>query len=157
MRRSASEKMEVIRIVEGSELGVKRTLEELGISRSTFYEWYKSYLEEGFDGLKPKTSKRKSFWNKIPEKERQKVIETALDRTELSPRELAFEITDEQGWFISESSVYRILKEKGFTVLFQMRFRPFQMRIRDFIIFSNEILTLANMMLVSRILTTLLI
>lgn len=112
MRRSASEKMEVIRIVEGSELGVKRTLEELGISRSTFYEWYKRYLEEGFDGLKPKTSKRKSFWNKIPAKERQRVIETALDRTELSPRELAFEITDNQGWFISESSVYRILKER---------------------------------------------
>lgn len=113
MRRSASEKMEVIRIVEGSELGVKRTLEELGISRSTFYEWYKRYLEKGFDGLKPKTSKRKSFWNKIPYKERQMVVETALDRTDLSPRELAFEITDEQGWFISESSVYRILKERG--------------------------------------------
>jgi len=114
MRRSASEKMEVIRIVEGSELGVKRTLEELGISRSTFYEWYKRYLEEGFDGLKTKTSKCKSFWNKIPDKERQMVVETALDRTDLSPRELAFEITDEQGWFISESSVYRILKERGF-------------------------------------------
>jgi transposase InsO family protein len=112
MRRSASEKMEVIRIVEGSELGVKRTLEELGISRSTFYEWYKRYLEEGFDGLKPKTPKRKSFWNKIPEKERQMVVETALERTELSPRELAFEITDKQGWFISESSVYRILKQQ---------------------------------------------
>jgi len=112
MRRSASEKMEVIRIVEGSELGVKRTLEELGISRSTFYEWYKRYLEGGFDGLKPKTPKRQSFWNKIPEKERQMVVETALDRTELSPRELAFEITDKQGWFISESSVYRILKER---------------------------------------------
>lgn len=114
MRRSASEKMEVIRIVEGSELGVRRTLEELGISRSTFYEWYKRYLEKGFDGLKPKTPKRKSFWNKIPDKERQMVVETALERTELSPRELAFEITDKQGWFISESSVYRILKEKDF-------------------------------------------
>ena len=113
MRRSASEKMEIIRIVEGSELGVKRTLNELGINRSTFYEWYRLYLEEGYEGLKPKVPNRKSFWNKIPEKERNQVVETALDLTELSPRELAFHITDKQGWFISESSVYRILKERG--------------------------------------------
>ncbi len=113
MRRSASEKMEIINIVEGSELGVKRTLDELGISRSTFYEWYKRYLENGFDGLKPKVPERNSFWNKIPEKERNRVVETALDKTELSPRELAYHITDKQDWFISESSVYRILKERG--------------------------------------------
>jgi transposase InsO family protein len=113
MRRSASEKLEIIRIVEGSELGVKRTLEELGISRSTFYEWYRNYLEHGFDGLKPKVPKRKTFWNKIPDKERNKVVELALDKTDLSPRELAYHITDNQGWFISESSVYRIMKERG--------------------------------------------
>ena len=68
---------------------------------------------EEFDGLKPKVPARKSFWNKIPEKERHQVVETALDKTELSPRELAYHITDRQGWFISESSVYRILKERG--------------------------------------------
>jgi transposase InsO family protein len=113
MRRSAGEKMEIIRIVQDSELGVKRTLEELGISRSTFYEWYKRYLEEGYEGLKPKESKRRSFWNKIPDQERQKVVETALEKEDLSPRELACHITDNQGWFISESSVYRILKERG--------------------------------------------
>ena len=113
MRRSASEKMEIIRIVQDSELGVKRTLEELGVSRSTFYEWYGRYLSEGFDGLELKTPNRKTFWNKIPEKEKQKVVETALDMTDLSPRELAYHITDKQGWFISESSVYRILKERG--------------------------------------------
>ena len=50
MRRSASEKFEIIRLVENSDLGVKRTLEELGINRSTFYEWYRNYLEYGFDG-----------------------------------------------------------------------------------------------------------
>jgi len=113
MRRSASEKMEIIRIVQDSELGVKQTLEELGISRSTFYVWYKHYLENGFEGLKPKLPKRKSFWNKIPEKEKKKVVEIALEEEELSPRELACHITDKKGWFISESSVYRILKERG--------------------------------------------
>jgi transposase len=113
MRRSASEKLEIIRLVENSDLGVKRTLEELEINRSTFYEWYRSYLEDGFDGLKPKVPNRKTFWNKIPDEERNKVVELALDKTELSPRELAYHITDNQGWFISESSVYRILKERG--------------------------------------------
>jgi len=111
MRRSASEKMEIIRIVQDSELGVKQTLEELGISRSTFYVWYKNYLENGYDGLKPKSPNRKLFWNKIPEKEKNKVREIALEKEDLSPRELAFHITDKKGWFISESSVYRILKE----------------------------------------------
>jgi transposase-like protein len=87
MRRSVSEKIEIIRIVEGSELSVKRTLKELGISRSTFYEWYKRYLQEGYEGLQPKDVKRLSFWNRIPQKERSKVIETALERPDLSPRE----------------------------------------------------------------------
>jgi putative transposase len=113
MRRSASEKMEIIRLVEGSELGVKRTLEELGINRSTFYQWYGNYLRDGFEGLKPKVPERKTFWNKIPEQERNRVVELALERTDLSPRELACTITDTQGWFISESSVYRILKQRG--------------------------------------------
>jgi len=40
-------------------------------------------------------------------------VELALDKTDLSPRELAYHITDNQGWFISESSIYRILKERG--------------------------------------------
>ena len=113
MRRSASEKLEIIRLVENSDLGVKRTLEKLGINRSTFYEWYRSYLVDGFNGLKPKVPNRKTFWNKIPDKERNKVVEIALDKTDLSPRELAYHITDNHGWFISESSVYRILKERG--------------------------------------------
>jgi putative transposase len=44
---------------------------------------------------------------------RNKVVETALEYTALSPRELAWHITDNQNYFISESSVYRILKERG--------------------------------------------
>jgi len=105
--------MEIIRIVEDSQLSVKRTLQELGISRSTFYEWYHRYSKNGYDGLKQRSKEQKVFWNKVPDKERQKVVETALDKEDLSPRELAYHITDNQGWFISESSVYRILKSRG--------------------------------------------
>jgi transposase-like protein len=110
MRRSYNEKREIIRIVEQSELSVNRTLDELGIKRSTFYEWYKRYLEEGEAGLKARKPERRTFWNQIPDAERQQVVEIALDKPELSCRELACYITDNKKWFISESSVYRILK-----------------------------------------------
>jgi transposase-like protein len=38
MRYPASEKLEIIRLVEQSHLPVKRTLEKLGIPRSTFID-----------------------------------------------------------------------------------------------------------------------
>lgn len=110
MRHSASEKLEIIRTVEESELSVRRTLAEIGIHRSTFYQWYRRYLEDGPDGLQQKRPLPKVFWNRIPESVRKEVVSTALENTEKSPRELACMITDTQDYFISESSVYRILK-----------------------------------------------
>jgi putative transposase len=110
MRYGQSEKMEVIRIVEGSGLGVKQTLRELGINRSTFYQWYRRYFEDGYDGLALRKPGLRRFWNAIPSWERDKVVETALDHPDKSPRELAWHITDKRGYYISESSVYRILK-----------------------------------------------
>ena len=112
MRRTASEKMEIIKIVSESEIGVLRTLDELGIKPSTFYGWYNAYKEHGFDGLTPKRPDRKHFWNKIPDHKREEVVDLALDWPDLSPREVANKIVDEKGWFVSESSVYRILKER---------------------------------------------
>ena len=38
------------------------------------------------------------------------IVEVALDRPDLTPTELAWHITDTQDYFVSESSVYRILK-----------------------------------------------
>lgn len=40
MRYPASEKVEIIRLVEQSHLPVKQTLDKLSIPRSTFYRWY---------------------------------------------------------------------------------------------------------------------
>lgn len=110
MRHSASEKMEVIRLVEGSSLSVKRTLAELEIPRSTFYRWYRAYARSGFAGLEREDTLDRRQWNRIPEAERERVAEVAIEQPELSPRELAWHITDTEGWFVSESSVYRILK-----------------------------------------------
>jgi transposase InsO family protein len=67
-------------------------------------------VEGGYDGLAPQPPAERRFWNRIPEPERRMVVDTALAKPELSPRELAWHITDSQGTFISESSVYRILR-----------------------------------------------
>ena len=89
MRHSPSEKLEIIRTVENSELSVRRTLKELGIHCSTFYNWYRRFLEDGVEGLGPKQPKARTFWNKIPEEVKEQVVSEALELTALSPRELA--------------------------------------------------------------------
>jgi transposase InsO family protein len=113
MRYTQAEKMEIIDIVDNSEIGVNKTLIEMGIHKSTFYNWYERYLEGGYDGLAPKKRAQNSQWNRIPDYRRQEVVELALEQTELSSRELAFDITDNRGWSICESSVYKILKARG--------------------------------------------
>ncbi len=110
MRRTASEKLEIIRLVEGTDLPVRETLRQLGVPRSTFYGWYQLYLALGFDGLHDKKPAPRPRWNAIPDKVQQQVLDLALERTDLSPRELACQYTDEKRYFVSESSVYRILK-----------------------------------------------
>ena len=109
MRLSPAEKMEAIRMVEESDLSMRRTLDQLGIHRSTFGRWYRAYLEYGYDGLVPKSGQRR-HWNRIPDRVRERVVEVALADPELSPREIACKMTDREGHFLSESSVYRILK-----------------------------------------------
>jgi len=119
MRYPASEKLEIIRLVEGSHLPTRRTLDKLGIPRTTFYRWYDRYLAEGPEALEDRSprpaledrSPRPSrVWNRIPEPVRGKIKELALQESELSPRELAVQFTDTEKYFVSEASVYRILK-----------------------------------------------
>jgi transposase InsO family protein len=110
MRYRQAEKLEIIRLVEGSPVSVRQTLEELNINRSTFYNWYSRYQEHGYDALATRYRPPERFWNEIPPWEKKRVVETALDHPEKSPRELAWYITDKRGYYISESTVYRILK-----------------------------------------------
>jgi transposase InsO family protein len=110
MRYTQAEKMEIIRLVEESDWPVKRTLAELGISRSTYYRWYDRYVADGYDGLADRKPGPEQCWNQIPDEVRQQVVEVALERPDQSPRQLAWHFTDEKHYFVSESSVYRILK-----------------------------------------------
>ena len=112
MRYPASEKLEIIRIVEQSHQPVKRTLEQIGVSRPTFYRWHDAWQHGGARALEDRRSGPKVTWNRIPDEVRDAVVKMALDRTDLSPRELAVTFTDEKRYFISEASVYRILKAR---------------------------------------------
>ena len=110
MRYPASEKLEIIRIVEQSHLPAKRTLDQLGIARRTFYRWYDRFLEGGPEALEDRPSALSRVWNRIGDDIQDQIVEMALDYSELSPRELAVRFTDEQRYFVSEATVYRLLK-----------------------------------------------
>lgn len=110
MRYPAAEKVEIIRLVEASHLPARRTLEKLGIPRATFYRWYDRYRDSGPEALGDRRSRPDRVWNRIPEAIRDEIIDLALALPELSPRELAVRFTDEKKYFVSEASVYRLLK-----------------------------------------------
>lgn len=110
MRFSQAEKMEIIRLVEGASLPVKQTLREMDVPRGSFYRWHRRCLDYGYDGLANQPPHARGFCNKIPESEKQHIVSEAKKMPELTPRELAWHITDIQAAFISESSVYRILR-----------------------------------------------
>ena len=78
MRYSASSKYEIIRTVEESDLGIKRTLEQIGIARSTFYNWYDRYLRGGLDALSDKMPRPGAVWNKVPEAQQKQLVNLAL-------------------------------------------------------------------------------
>ena len=102
MRYSQAEKMEIIRLVEQSDASVTRTLQELGIAHSTFYEWYKRYQEAGYDGLANRSSQPRQTWNRIPDEAREEVVNKALEFHDKSPRQLAWHIVD-HGEYLSPS------------------------------------------------------
>ena len=65
MRYTQAEKMEIIRLVERSALPATRVLDEIGVSRSTFYHWYRRFKEYGYDGLAARATGANRFWNRI--------------------------------------------------------------------------------------------
>src|SRR5471030_1472531 len=103
MRYPASEKAEIIELVEQSHLPAKRTLDKLGIPRATFYRWYDRYRAGGPEALADHRSRPDRVWNRIPDDVRGQIIEIALEVPELSPRQLAVRFTDEQKYFVSEA------------------------------------------------------
>ena len=112
MRYPAAEKLEIIRLVEQSPLPARRTLAQLGIPPATFYRWYDRHSRRGPEALCDRSPRPHRVWNRIPDGVRDNIIELALDEPALSPRELAVRFTDTKSYFVSEASVYRLLKAR---------------------------------------------
>jgi putative transposase len=93
MRYPASEKLEIIRLVEQSYLPIKQTLDKLRIPRTTFYRWYDRYQIGSSEALEVQSPQPSRVWNRIPDGVRQRIVDLALDVPELSPRELAVRFT----------------------------------------------------------------
>ncbi|MDH3379200.1 MAG: IS3 family transposase [Gammaproteobacteria bacterium] len=84
----------------------------LKIHRSTFYNWLHCLQDNGIDDLEDRKPTPTVAWNQIPQGHRDAIIELTLDQPQLSPRELAVCYTDQQGYFVSECTVYRVLKAR---------------------------------------------
>ena len=90
-----------------------QVLNELRIPRSTYYKWRKGYRGDGLEGLTKRKPLARRAWNRLMVGERERVLEVARLHPELSPRLLAVKITDEEAFSVSESTVYRILRENN--------------------------------------------
>ncbi|WP_449032230.1 IS3 family transposase [Prevotella histicola] len=113
IRYSAEEKESIILTIKRSELSIVQALKRLGIPRRTFYNWYKKYAIGGLNALRATHCRAPTTWNRIPDNIRQIVVELSLEYHKLTPRELSVLLLEESQIFVSESSFYRILYERG--------------------------------------------
>ena len=109
-RMSGVEKAEVLAKVASSGLPKRETLGGLGISKSTYY---RRLRRKGQQGLEDESGGGKPPWNKLTTQEIESVLSTAREMPDLSCRQLAAWTTDNMGFSVSESRVYRILRREG--------------------------------------------
>jgi putative transposase len=72
--------------------------------------WCDLYQSGGPEALEDRSPRPDRVWNRIPDVVREQIRTLALDEPALSPRELAVRFTDTECYFVSEASVYRLLK-----------------------------------------------
>ena len=101
---SPSEKGDILAQVENQSRRKRTVLAELGISRSTYYRWRQGQNE---------SKRRDRPWNRVTPNEERRILAVAREFPELSSRQLSAWITDHEGFAISESTVYRILRREG--------------------------------------------
>jgi len=107
---SAVDKREILTLVADSGLPRRKALKHLGLPKSTYYRWLKRQSE---GRLQDKKGGSPVPWNKLKPKEEAKILTTARASPELSCRQLALLMVDSGRWYVSESTVFRILKREG--------------------------------------------
>ena len=101
---SAEKKRAMIELVRRSPQPKRATIAELGMARSTFYRWQRRYHDQGEAGLLDRKPEAGAVWNRLRPEEQAVVLESALQQPDLSPRELAFHVTDHAGFTIITTS-----------------------------------------------------
>ena len=107
---STTEKRKILALVAGAGLPRRRALEHLGMPKSTYYRWLRRQ-DEG--RLQDRKGGSPLPWNKLRPAEEAKILAMARASPELSCRQLAWQLVDEEKWYVSESTVFRILKREG--------------------------------------------
>ena len=115
---SAAKKAELLDKVASSPLPKRRVLRELNVPRSTYYRWLRRSEQRG---LEDDVGRGKPPWNRLTSQEVGHVLSAAREMPELSPRQLASWVTDNMGFSVSESTVYRILRREGLVKRSEMR------------------------------------
>lgn len=103
-----AERKGLIETLDGQR-GKRQMLKTIGIPVSTYYAW-RSSLGMGQEKKKPVARR---IWNRLTVEEEAVVLGTAKAHPEFSPRLLAVKITDDSEFYVSESKVYGLLKERG--------------------------------------------
>ena len=101
---SVGDRAKILARVESQSGRKCKVLGELGIARSTYYRWRQGHSE---------TRRRVRPWNRITPNEERRILSVAREFPELSSRHLSAWITDHEGFAVSESTVYRILRREG--------------------------------------------
>ena len=112
------EKAEVLVKVTASSMPKRKVLRELGVPRSTYYRWLRRSEQRG---LENDAGGGRPAWNRMTSGEVDHVLSAAREMPELSPRQLASWVTDDMGFSVSESTVYRILRRAGLVKRPEMR------------------------------------
>jgi transposase InsO family protein len=108
---SAGEKAMILAQVEDQSGGKRQALMALGISKSSYYRWRQGQSSKN----------RKRPWNRITHAEEDRILAIARKSPEMSSRQLSAWITDNEGFAVSESTVYRLLRREGLVKRQEMR------------------------------------
>jgi putative transposase len=107
---SGEEKSQILKLVADSGLSRQKALAELKLPRSTYYRWLKRLTDGRLEDRKGGSTVP---WNRIRPKEEERILAWARELPDLSCRQLAWKLTDSGKGYISESTVYRILRRAG--------------------------------------------
>jgi transposase InsO family protein len=110
---SRFEKLNILRLVEGGSLKRSEALARLDVPESTYYRWKRKFKSNGVGGLEDKSCYKGRVWNQLLPEEQSKILEIARLYPEWSSREISCLVTDNCGFSVSESTVYRLLKKHG--------------------------------------------